>query len=321
MNNIASYFLKSLASSSESLKKKGILVEKPWAFIDDDGKIQKLIFKRNNGLILSKNGQVKEGSWEYFPEAKSLLINRGSDKLLLNEQFIDDNVLILKKDGTENDFFTLANENTIPDYNIPKYLNSIKCKELKIEERKLFNGNIIQIHRAKNSRHLSDMHGNKVELIDTNFNPIDISDGEYLSHNREISFRVDNGRINSICLNMIKELSDGKSIEIENGGNDYMFENINKRVTINGSPISDSRLFDDQNLVYEIKESRIAKILVVKEYELKDGTIIKIEQSGFTFIKKGDKIVEATPIFPLPDGKYKIKGQWGKIKVKNCTIV
>ena len=148
MNDLLKYFVKSLAVSTVSLKKKGILIEKPWALIDDDGEIQKLIFKRDKGLVLSKNGKVTEGSWDYYPEAKALLIDRVNDKLLLKEQFIDDNVLILKKDGTDNDFFALANENTLPDYNIPKYLNTLKCKEFKIEERKLINGNFIQIHNA-----------------------------------------------------------------------------------------------------------------------------------------------------------------------------
>ena len=90
-------------------------MDKPWALIDSDLEIQKLIFKKNNELILSKDGQVKIGKWDYFPEAKSLLIDREEDKILCNEAFIDDAVLVLKMDGTSNNYFVLANENIIPD--------------------------------------------------------------------------------------------------------------------------------------------------------------------------------------------------------------
>jgi len=84
---------------SQSLNKKAILINKPWAIVDSDGEIQKIIFKKNKELILSKNGQVTEGKWDYFPEAKSLLIDRGTDKILCNEAYIDEAVLIMKLDG------------------------------------------------------------------------------------------------------------------------------------------------------------------------------------------------------------------------------
>lgn len=320
MNDILRYFVKSLAISTLSLKKKGILVEKPWALIDDDGEIQKLIFKRDKGLILSKNGKVTEGSWDYYPEAKALLIDRVKDKLLLKEQFIDENVLILKKDGTDNDFFALANENSLPDFNIPKYLNSLKCKEFKIEERKLLNGNIIQIHNATKIKQLNEYHGQITEQIDNNYNALKLVDGNYLTDNKKLTFYIRNGIITSVKKNLIKELKDGTSIEIENGNTEYIYNNISKKVTINGNPIPDTRLIDKRNFIYNIKESIVAEILTIMEYELRDGSIIKIEQKEYSKIRKGDKIVSSKPIFPIQDGIYKIRGKWSKIKVINCII-
>ena len=64
---------------------------------------------------MSKDGQVNMGKWDYLPEAKSLLIDRGKDTILCNEGFIDEAVMILKMDGTNNNFFVLANENIVPD--------------------------------------------------------------------------------------------------------------------------------------------------------------------------------------------------------------
>lgn len=111
-----------LKNLNRSIKKKSILINKPWALIDDEMEIQKLIFKKDGSLILSRNGSVSDGSWEYLPEAKSLIIDRGTDKLLCNDIYVDENVILLKLDGTNNHFFALANQNSLPDLNVAKYL-------------------------------------------------------------------------------------------------------------------------------------------------------------------------------------------------------
>jgi len=115
MNTILKYYVKQLSSFSKSLEKKALFVDKPWAMIDEEFEMQKLIFKNNQELIMSKNGKVQMGRWEYLAEARCLLIDRGKDKILCQEGFIEEGVLILKLDGTEGRFFALANENIIPD--------------------------------------------------------------------------------------------------------------------------------------------------------------------------------------------------------------
>lgn len=144
-----------LKNHSKSLDRMSILIDKPWAMIDGELAMQKLIFKKNKELILSRNGKVQEGRWDYFPEAKSLLIDRGTDKILCNEAFIDEGVLILKLDGTENQFFALANENVLPDLDVIRYLSEYeKPKQKVIEshvsrdknlEKILENGKVIEI--------------------------------------------------------------------------------------------------------------------------------------------------------------------------------
>lgn len=320
MNDVINYFIKSLAASTASLKKKSILIDKPWALIDDDGEVQKLIFKRNHGLILSKNGVVIEGSWEYYPEAKALLINRVKDKLLLKEQFIDNNVLILKKDGTNNEFFTLANENTITDYDVPKYLNSLKCTRLKIQEVSLLNGKLIQIHGGIDVGVLRSYAGLPVELIDNRFNTYEPTDSSYLSKDKEYTLYINNGKIIDVKKNIIKEFKNGQTIEIEDGCEISIYKNINKRISINGLPVKDTQLIDNENFMYKIKESKILKILFVKDYVLKNGDKIRVEQQNVDKISKGDKIIPIRPLVYLPDGSHKIKGRLFKIKVKNGII-
>lgn len=141
---------KELKSLSLSLNKTSILINKPWTLVDDDNEIQKLIFKKNKDLVLSKNGVVQMGRWDYFPEAKSILIDRKYDTILCNEVFIDNGILILKIDGTNDTYFTLSNENYIPDLNPVRYLKELKSKKLNIKEFLLKDNNVLEVHLSKN---------------------------------------------------------------------------------------------------------------------------------------------------------------------------
>jgi hypothetical protein len=127
---------KELKNYSKSLDKISILIDKPWAVIDVELEMQKLIFKKDKSLIMSKNGKVTKGTWDYLPEANSIIIDRINDQILCNAAFIDDVVLILKLDGTSNDFFALANENKLQDLNIIGYFNDILYKQERLLETK-----------------------------------------------------------------------------------------------------------------------------------------------------------------------------------------
>ena len=129
-----------------SLSKKSILINKPWALVDEEMEVQKLIFKKDGNLILSKNGKVEEGKWEYYPEAKSILIDRVTDKILCNEIYINEDIMILKVDGTDQRFFVLANENTIPDLDVMAYLREIVFTELDIYIRQLVGVGEVEIY-------------------------------------------------------------------------------------------------------------------------------------------------------------------------------
>jgi hypothetical protein len=276
MNELIKYFTNSLASKSLSLKKKGVLIEKPWVLIGDNNIPEKLIFKRNNELIISKNGKVKMATWEYFPDAQALLIDRDDDKILLKEQFIDTNVLVLNVDNTE-DYYILANENEIPDLNIPQYLNSLKIQEFSIKEIPLHNGGVIQIHQAPKTNYLEDFAGKTVEIRDDNYNSFNIPDDYYLTKNRKYTLCIENDRIISFKENYLIESDEDQYFEIINGHSDLILENLNKRVTSNGNIVPDGRFNDGFRHIFEVKNGIVDKILFVCYRELKDGSPIIIE--------------------------------------------
>lgn len=174
---------------------------------------------------------------------------------MLNEQFIDENVLILKKDGTSNDFFALSNENTIPVYNIPKNLNDLNNIEFKIKETKILGGNIMQVYFANNIVHPFDYIGNEVKQIDNKYHISNIPDGCYFTDNIKLSFKIENGVIKNVHKNLSIQLTNNHVIEIEDGTTVSAFDNKNKRITINGRPVPDTRLTDNDDFIYEYSQN------------------------------------------------------------------
>jgi hypothetical protein len=179
---------------SSTLDRTTILVDKPWALIDDEMELQKLIFKRNKELILSKNGQVQIGKWDYYPEAKSLLIDRNSDKILCNEGYIDNGVMILKLDGTDNRYFLLANENVVPDLNVEEYLKNLKHQKLYILEINLADGRVVDVYR-ENKYYDFPKVGDSVK-IDSDA----VEDGKHRLEEPNKFIEIVNGKIHKILI-------------------------------------------------------------------------------------------------------------------------
>lgn len=228
--------VKQLRNYSATLDKTSILIDKPWALIDDEFEMQKLIFKKDKELILSKNGQVQIGKWDYFPEAKSLLIDRNTDKILCNEAFIDKGVMVLRLDGTDSRFFILANENIVPDLDANRYLKELRYQKLKIAETKLVDGRILEISR-ENEYNIPQI-GNAVTV---EADPIE--DGKYQIAETQKYYEVKKGRIYKILTETTYTNPDKTEItihqqdnwNIKNGDEVFIFGKQIDNATINFS--------------------------------------------------------------------------------------
>jgi hypothetical protein len=211
-----------LRNYSATLDKTSILIDKPWALIDEEHEMQKLIFKKDKELILSKNGQVQIGRWDYFPEAKSLLIDRNTDKILCNEAFIDKGVMVLRLDGTDSKFFILTNENIVPDLNATRYLKELRYQKLRIIETILKDGRILEVQRENDE--VQPQIGNSVtEEAET------VEDGKYQLANLNQYFEIKRGRIFKILTETTYFTPNGQEIIIQQQVNwkiwhgDYVF--------------------------------------------------------------------------------------------------
>jgi hypothetical protein len=93
---------------------------------------------------MSVNGKVQVGTWEYLPEAESILILRENDSLLLNHVFFDKALMLLKYDGvSNNNYFILADQNQIPDLNIVNYLKMLDFRNRGEDLIPLLNGGFL----------------------------------------------------------------------------------------------------------------------------------------------------------------------------------
>ncbi len=118
-----------LRQFSQSLDYTELFADKPWVLLDEDGQQQTSIFQRGGKLIMSLDGKVQMGTWEYIAAAQSLLIDRGADQLLLNHFFFTEALLVLARDGRAESKFVLANKLLIPDLDIGKHLRELEVRQ------------------------------------------------------------------------------------------------------------------------------------------------------------------------------------------------
>lgn len=197
-----------LATFSEKLDNTSLFIDKPWVLIDSNSDYHKYIFKRNGELVMSLNGQVQIGKWEYLSAAKSILIDRIKDKILLNQSFFDSAVMVLRIDGSNNQLFVLANEAIIPDLDVKKYLQTLTYKKFNVIIGQLENGKILEIYRGTNN---SEPKIGMKATIDGN-TPVD---GKYKSQNTGRYYHIKNGKVFRITQPFSYQTTKGQSLTIE----------------------------------------------------------------------------------------------------------
>ncbi len=115
--------LPKILSYSEKLDKLTIITDEPWVIYDDNQKNIKLIFRKDNSLLISHNGSVTMGKWDLLNKANSILLEFNNSIKLYNHGFLDEAVLILKIDSG-SDYFVLVNQNKISNLDIKSYLEN-----------------------------------------------------------------------------------------------------------------------------------------------------------------------------------------------------
>lgn len=92
---------------SENLDVKTILCNKSWLVFNDGCDKEVYIFQENGSLILSINGKVYNGSWQYITANKSIIISSHEQSYMLHPYIFDNVVFVLQQDGTDNYAFMI----------------------------------------------------------------------------------------------------------------------------------------------------------------------------------------------------------------------
>lgn len=128
---------------SKKLDNLILLTNQHWVILDDIDKSKKVFIFRNNGeLLISINGRVNKGKWEFLGN-NTLLIDQNNNSYLYKHGFFDESILALKMDGV-NEYLFIVNETkfdgelnsleNITTFLEEKYLKSEKFGNLYTEE-------------------------------------------------------------------------------------------------------------------------------------------------------------------------------------------
>lgn len=157
---------------SEKLDNLTLLTNQHWVVLDELKNSKFVyIFRSNFELLISQNGKVEKGKWEYLGN-NSLLIERKDESYLFRHGFFDANILALKVDG-KDEFAFLVNEN-----NYGGELNSIE-KVLAFLERKYLK--IIPQNQIEISSYnvLDYQYKQNSFILDKDLNPVKNDDNKY----------------------------------------------------------------------------------------------------------------------------------------------
>jgi|TARA_B110000977_G_C10968647_1_gene451450 hypothetical protein len=124
---------------SQKLDDLTILTNQHWVVIDEETD-RKLVFifrEKDNQLLISGNGKIEKGRWEYLGN-NSILIDRKDGSFLFKHGFIDDYILALKIDG-KDEYALLVNEIKFEERinSIPSVLNFLEKRYLNHSNKKI----------------------------------------------------------------------------------------------------------------------------------------------------------------------------------------
>lgn len=223
-----------------------------WTAIDTDLDIQRMIFKDNGELIVTKDGNASTGTWEYFPDSFTFLINQNDTSELYVEVYLDESVLVLKKDSSASSFLLFSNPINIEHNDILGYLEA-KFRSLNnVVVYTLPNGGVLEIVNSNGSIYrdagrIVTLNGEKLE------------DGFYII-NKSTKLLIKESRIVDVYeLAKVGEYK-GKVFEVLRPKYSYDQLANGSKVYINGSAASNGNHQLSPSTTIEVKDGKIVSV-------------------------------------------------------------
>lgn len=109
MKTFIADIIPSIQKYSQKLDNLTLLTNQHWVVVDEIANSKTVyIFRSNNELLISKNGEVEKAKWDYLGN-NALLLDLKDKSYLFRHGFFDENVLALKVDGRD-EYALMVNE-------------------------------------------------------------------------------------------------------------------------------------------------------------------------------------------------------------------
>lgn len=109
MQTYLSDIIPSISRYSKQLNDETLLTSRHWVVVEElENRKSIYIFRKNRDLLISTNGSVEKGTWDYLGNDK-LLIEKDGKAFLFRHGFFEDDFLALKIEGGDEYAF-LVNE-------------------------------------------------------------------------------------------------------------------------------------------------------------------------------------------------------------------
>lgn len=312
------YYAHQMSGASKSLQSKVLLVDKKWILIDKDGKQIQLIFRANQKVIVVVDGEIDDGSWEYISSERQLYISAGSFKWLLNECFVNDNLLILCADNEKDRYYAMINHSALNGIAPELYLDKVLSGEvlqvggtaLKLKDEK----QLILLDDDPTTE-ISKLVKRRAKIIDhktqkeTHFG---------IFYDRSETIHIKNGIVSYIGF--LKKVStiDNRILQVESKVKDGRIR-YGDIVYYNNEVLYEPFIITSNNIVYVLSCGIIQSHKFYISYKTSNGQVINVLQSSKNRISKGDKVRQNGKM--CPDGKYKLEGKFSKVTVRYGEIV
>ncbi|RLJ64394.1 hypothetical protein CLV86_1512 [Lacinutrix venerupis] len=216
-------YLKFLFRKVKSLDRKlnniAFLQDKTWIRISPNGFDEKWFFRKNRVLTLSINGNIVDGSYEFLNEY--LIIEFSNKKILLNQSFIFNDILLLKKDSDDSTFFAFYDNSKFSKNEFLIYIENSRKKDLNIKQITLIDNTKAEIIRKPNQKGI--IKGNTVliggeiskkKLIETKYYYYELINGKISNIFIKKKYKIYDNEI--IIKQKWKEISIGDTIVSSN---------------------------------------------------------------------------------------------------------
>ena len=96
-----------LLQNEQSLDVPSILCERVWEVFNDEGVKQVLIFKSNGDLLISTDGDVSNGSWNFISSNQALIISSKDGGKMYHPVYLDGTIFAFQLDGKKDTLFLI----------------------------------------------------------------------------------------------------------------------------------------------------------------------------------------------------------------------